>query len=378
MAASTPPASKAKTELIERFLDYLIDPNQCIDTFGRTYIDDLEHIVVENHEFDFTTQKFSDDAAQEWFDRIRSECGFPNLEELIAYVRAHRNSLDIANIRPRSTFHGETMFASEPAYQRLKDNSTSVDFSNEFQRNMSMHGVTELPQLDTSADLFESFMRSDRVNPWTYAIRREIARGTLARDDQVVCIGNRWIGEILYFRQTLGLVKTVGVDLISNNPELVIAADMHHLPFKDESIKMVFTRGTINKSYDVRLFAKELVRVLKQDGLLAIETPGPFGYGVTRLGLTDVKSWNNVLRLFHRKIGRIIYRDAMEPYAYQAAAKKLLRIFIQLDKDAGHRPPKVEPFPELRFKIHDFCRGYVLRLRHTLRRARLWAKRKMA
>jgi hypothetical protein len=68
----------------------------------------------------------------------------------------------------------------------------------------------------------------------------------------------------------------------------------------------------------------------------------------------------------------------MEPYAYQAAAKNLVRIFIQLNKDAGDRPPVVESFPALRFKIHDFCRGYVLSLRRALRRAYHLARSKMA
>ena len=375
MALATSTGSTAKAEMLERFLDFLVDPNECIDTFGRTYVDDLENIVVENHEFDFQTQRFPDKGAQAWFDRIRSDFGFSDLQEIIAYVRAHVRDLRLASFRPRTTFHGETVFESEPTFQRLRDQGDPVERSNEFQRTWSMRSVKEHPQLDTNADAFEMFMRYDRLNPWTYLIRREIAHGTLARDDKVICIGNRWIGEILYFRETLGLVKAVGVDLISNNPELVIAADMHKLPFEDSSVKMVFTRGTINKSYDVRLFAKEIARVLQKDGLLIIETPGPFGYGVTRLGLTDVKSWRNLLRLFRGKVRRIIYADAMEPYAYQDEAKRLVRLFIQLDKNGAPGMPGVEPFPHVRFKIHDFVRGYLLELRRKLRRAAAIVKR---
>ena len=48
-------------ELIERFLDYLIDPYHCIDTYGRSYLDDLELIVEENHRFDFKSQTFPDE-----------------------------------------------------------------------------------------------------------------------------------------------------------------------------------------------------------------------------------------------------------------------------------------------------------------------------
>jgi SAM-dependent methyltransferase len=356
------------TELIERFLDFLIDPNDCIDTLGRTYLDDLERIVAENHGFDERLQKFPDREVQAWFERVCAAHGFASIGELFAYVRANHTRLDLANLRPRSAFQGELMYEAEPSFQRLKKEGHSVEASNEFQRTMSMVGITDLPELDRSADAFEMFMRYDRMNPWTYLIRREIARGTLPRDSKVLCIGNRWAGEILYFRNTLGLKNAVGVDLISTNPDLVVAADMHDMPFEDGSVKMIFTRGTINKSYDVRLFVKEMLRVLAKDGFVIIETPGPFGFGVSRLGPTDVKSWSNLLRLFRGNVGSIIYADAMEPRRYQAAARRLVRVFIRLDQGAGDRAPVTEDFPRLRFALHDWLRGHVLKTRHRLRR----------
>src|SRR5689334_20299049 len=110
-----------KAELIERFLDYLIDPYECIDTFGRTYIDDLEHIVVENHSFDFQSQRFPDKEAQEWFERILSKFGFEGMDALIAYVRSHQDDLNLANKRPRSTFQTETIFETQATttFQKL-------------------------------------------------------------------------------------------------------------------------------------------------------------------------------------------------------------------------------------------------------------------
>ena len=358
----------SKKELIERFLDHLIDPNQCIDTFGRSYLDDLEYILAENHQYDFTARRFPDKETQAWFERLSSEHGFSGIQQFLAYVRTHANTLDIANRRPRSTFHNETMWLSEPAFHRLKE-GIAVERSNEFQRDISMHGITGQPELNVNADAFERYIRYDRLNPWTYLIRREIARGNLSRDDKVICIGNRWNGEILYFRQTLGLRKAVGVDLISNNPELVVAADMHHMPFEDGSLKMVFTRGTINKSYDVRLFVKEIIRVLHKDGLVAVETPGPFEYGVSRLSLTDIKSWSNLLRLFGGRVRRVIYVDAMKPYAYAFGGSSLVRFFIQLDKDGGPSKPRIEPDPGWRLHSHEFIRGHVLELRRKVRRA---------
>src|SRR5262249_34921573 len=157
----------------------------------------------------------------------------------------------------------------------------SIERSNEFQKMWSLRGVQAIPGNDTDADYYEMYMGYDRMNPWTYLLRREIANGKIAKDEKIICIGNRWLGEILYFRHSICLTNTKGVDLISSNPELVTAADMHNLPYEDNSVKLIFTRGAINKSYDVRVLVKEMLRVLKKDGFLIIETPGPYGYGVT-------------------------------------------------------------------------------------------------
>ena len=362
-------------ELIERFIDYLIEPNQCIDSYGRPYIDDLENIVVENHEFNFITQNFPNKEAQDWFERIRVQCGFKNLEEIIAYVRKHRDDLDIANIRPRSTFQTETLFEAEPTFhqihehfQKLKQEIRSVDRSNEFQREYSLEAIKSIPQIDSDADQYELYMSSDRVNPWTYLIRREIRRGNLRPDDKVVCIGNRWGGEILYFRQNLGLKNTIGIDLFSSHPDLVIAADMHQMPFPDNTVKMIFNRGLINKSYDVRILVKEMLRVLTKDGFLIVETPGPYGYGVSRLGRTDVKSAENLLRLFRGKVSRIVFQEATRPRSFLFDATRLIRLFIQIDKDGAVITPEAESFSRLRFKIYDAYRLSLLRGR-ALRRA---------
>jgi SAM-dependent methyltransferase/ectoine hydroxylase-related dioxygenase (phytanoyl-CoA dioxygenase family) len=354
-------------EMIERFLDYLIDPNECIDTYGRTYIDDLEFILAENHLFDFQTQTFPDQEAQQWFERVRSRFNFAKIEEFIGYVREHLSELDLANIRPRSTFQTETLFEKEQSFQDLKRLGDSVERSNEFQRAISTESVKSIPHNELDGDYYELYMSFDRTNPWTYVIRREIARGNLAPDDQVLCIGNRWLGEIFYFRQNLGLKNAKGVDLISSDPELVIAADMHKLPFPDNSVKMIFNRGLINKSYDVRLFVKEMMRVLTKDGYLIVETPGPYEYGVSRLGRTDIKSAKNLLRLLRGKVRRVVYSDAMKPHQYLFDATKLVRICVELDKDGCDPVPKVEAFPQFYFGIYDVCRRWYVEARYVLK-----------
>jgi SAM-dependent methyltransferase len=356
-------------ELIERFLDYLIDPYHCIDTYGRSYLDDLELIVEENHRFDFKSQIFPDEATQGWFKRICAASNFQTIEEIVSYVRANRQELDIANLRPRSAFQGEALFENETSFQELRRDEKSVEKSNEFQRIWSMQSFTDMPRDD--ADAYEYYMSYDRVNPWTYLLRRELRRKNLHSEDSVICIGNRWIGEVLYFRENLGLKKAMGVDLFSTDPDLVVAADMHHMPFADNSIKMVFNRGLINKSYDVRLLVREILRVLAPDGFLIVETPGPYEWGVSRLGRTDVKSVQNLLRLFRGKVRRVIYAEETKPKRYVHDATRLLRLFIQVDKNGCAEEPSWEKFPKQRFQMYDAVRGEWLLWRLRTRR---WLK----
>jgi SAM-dependent methyltransferase len=362
-----------EAELIERFLDYLIDPNECIDTYGRTYVDDIEHILVENHAFDFQQQTFSDKQAQEWFDKIRGELNFKDMQEFIAHIRAHVHELDLANRRPRSTFQTETIFESEPAFRKLKSEGDSLERHTEFQRAMGLDGVKSLPTLDNpDADRYELYMGSDRTNPWTFLLRREIARGNLSPNDAVICIGNRWIGEIAYFRENLGLKNTKGVDLFTNDPQYVVAADMHNMPFEDNSIKLIFNRGLINKSYDVRVLVKEMMRVLKDDGFLCVETPGPYGYGVSRLGRTDIKNASNLLRLFRGRVRRIVYSEHTKPHRYLYDATRVIRLFIQIDKDGGHELPTAENFPRRVWEFYNACRTRALVAKKGSAESRLW------
>src|SRR5262245_22042687 len=149
-----PITMKPKNEATERFLDYLIYPNECIDTFGRTYIDDLEHILVENHAFDFRTQAFPDQQVQRWFDQVRSELSVGSMQEFISYVRAHQDDLDVANVRPRVSFD-EAPFEDTPAYHTLKEEGDSIERSNAFQRDHSRSAVDHLPKNEDDPDYYE-------------------------------------------------------------------------------------------------------------------------------------------------------------------------------------------------------------------------------
>lgn len=356
---------------MERFLDHLIDPLECIDTYGKSYLDDLEFISRENHGYDPVTKKFPTPRVQEYFEQICKRYQVESIQEVMDYARRNQGQISFASYRPRTSFHDLVLFGSErpDAYQQLikGEASDAVAANNEFQKVWSSRGIVNIPKLNNDADLYELYLSYDRFSPWTYLLRREIARGNIDRGDKAICIGPRWVGEILYFRQNVGLPNTKGVDLLPSQPEFIVAADMHSLPFEDDSIKLVFCRATIDKSYDCRLFVSEIKRVLRPDGFVILETIGPHPQGVNPVGRTDVKSSANLLRLFAGVARRVIYQQDRPPTKSQGKVNHIIQIMVQLDKSGATEVPVVEPFPEIKYAIFWKCRYVLLRLRLKLK-----------
>lgn len=327
-------------DLIERFLDHIINPYDCVDIYGRSYLQDLENILIENHSFDFSSQKFPDEMTQKWFARMKEAIGSSTMEELIAYIRANESQISIANVRPRTDLHLETVTEWVPEFDELLPEGSADEKHNEAQRIFSIRSVEEMEGNQTSGDMYELYLGIDRLNPWTYLARREISRGNLSRDDLAVCVGNRWLGEVLYFRENIGLPKTIGLDLFTTNPELVQVGDMHKMPFADNSVGLIFIRQALSKSYDVRIVIKEVMRVLKDGGFFIIEIPGPYGWGVGRMRASDVKSAASLIKLFRGHVSRIVYKDEMRQYStvYNQDVQRLIRVFAQISKTRTDEP----------------------------------------
>ena len=359
--ALTQPESLSSTfQLIESFLDYLIDPNECIDTYGRYYLDDLEYIARENFDFDNERQFFPDPDAQEIFERIRQTYNLRSLADLVEFVRVHPQ-IKIANLRPRMSFKLLKEFESGSKLSGLSAgfSESAIRVNNEFQKIWSTRSLQETSM--NSPDVYELYLGADRLNPWTFLFKRAIAQHMLSRDSRVVCIGPRWNSEILYFRKNLGLVNTIGVDLVSKDPDLVVTADMHKLPFGNSSVDLIFCRGTIDKSYDIRALAAEMVRVTKDGGLLAIETLGPYWHGVNPLARTDVKNSKNLLKLF--KVARVIYADDYKLGVTQSAVTNAIRVFIQISKSPLFVQKLPVKFPKLLFHFFNAYRKLYLHVR---------------
>lgn len=85
---------------------------------------------------------------------------------------------------------------------------------------------------------------------------------------RTLIIGGRTEEEIFMFRG-YGFRDVTAVDLISYSP-LVIEADMHDLPFADDSFDFIFCAYTLVYSKRPSAAAKEFVRVLRNGGTVAV------------------------------------------------------------------------------------------------------------
>jgi hypothetical protein len=126
-----------------------------------------------------------------------------------------------------------------------------------------------------------------------------IKREVLTSSDEVLVVGSRYRDEIIFFRQILGLERTVGVDLVADRG-YIERGDMHELPFESDRFRLVYTAGTLSYSYNARLVIDELARVCTKPGyVIAIDAADRWS-GPTPIARTDLRSAEATRRLFHR------------------------------------------------------------------------------
>jgi hypothetical protein len=125
--------------------------------------------------------------------------------------------------------------------------------------------------------------------------------GKLDPSRPTLSIGPRWITEVIYFREIIGLRNHVGLDLFSDDPALVVAGDMHNMPFPSKRFHFIFLKNTADKSYNIRRLVEELLRVVEPRGLIVIDQICGYGGRCSPLNRTDIQRALNLLRLFQAR-----------------------------------------------------------------------------
>jgi SAM-dependent methyltransferase len=93
---------------------------------------------------------------------------------------------------------------------------------------------------------------------------------SLSKDSKILTIGPRTEGEMLALVGYGFLPKNiVGLDLITYSPWVDIG-DMHEMPYEENSFDVVLAGWVIAYSHDPYIAAKEMIRVVKPGGIIAI------------------------------------------------------------------------------------------------------------
>jgi len=125
----------------------------------------------------------------------------------------------------------------------------------------------------------------------------------------VLCIGSRDGYELECFRRQ-GFGHVVGIDLYSERPD-ILAMDMHELKFPNDRFDIVYACHSLEHAYDAAVVAREIVRVAREGGLIAIEVP--IQYATTDADRIDFRNLDGLLRPFRGHVGDVLWSEVQPP-----------------------------------------------------------------
>jgi SAM-dependent methyltransferase len=302
----------------------LLNPGETIDRFDGTYLDDLPEIMRELHG---VTES-----------NVREHALWPQLKELWELTGKPLETFELAHlpaalvneagVDPRAYAPKEAPKRVKRRYRqnrprawrlaagvRLRDGSRDGEQARE-----AINLLQQEYSIQSGGDQdveFHDLGRPETGDPWSPLIRGLVADGTLTEEEPALTIGPRWVGEIHYFRDALGLRHTIGLDLFSSDPALVTVGDMHRMPFGDDTFGLIYQRNTFDKSSDIRAALRECVRTLRAGGVLISDDCYAYTDGVSELARTNVKHNRQIIRVISANVAEVLYdreTESREPW----------------------------------------------------------------
>jgi SAM-dependent methyltransferase len=122
-------------------------------------------------------------------------------------------------------------------------------------------------------------------------VHRVVQLGGLSESSSVLCIGCRNPIELDLFK-TAGVGEVVGIDLISQRPDIYVM-DMHEMTFGEDRFDAVYASHSLEHAYDVVAVVREIGRVGRPGAVVGVEVPLGEGSStadrVTFHGLRDLR-----------------------------------------------------------------------------------------
>ena len=296
---------------ILKCLDRLIIKQDCVLRYDHDLIADLPDILRENH-------NLRDD---EEISKL------PDLEELFqVLLPGERRSYSIQGLPDMLRSSGVPLekYSSRASLERLASLARDFDHWSEqgadeslgsvigLQKDLGMgrHNADQVRyEADRQVGNLVNYLRSVTTPPptlverllrrsfWELKLSRWLRKGVLDPMSPSLSVGPRWVTEIRFFREIVGLKGHVGLDIFSDDSDLVTAGDMHDMPFDDNYFQFVFLKNVVDKSYDVRRLVRELIRVVRPGGLVVVDQICVY-HGTNPLGRTDIQKAANLKRIF--------------------------------------------------------------------------------
>ena len=308
MSIATAPA--ISQEQLTTTLDRLINKDRCILCFDKTLVEQLPDILVEHHRVRTSADARRHPAARALFDLVDpshdTEYETCRLPELIQATGLDLSKWDCrGEVLPEdrndfASYSNESFDRDLEGVLKLQSVlGQNLQYGEEKKVKPHLLEPSQVHQYLTwvttpKRGRMERFFKCDF---WTLQLRKWMMLRRLDKNAPSLSIGPRWLSEILYFRQVVGLEKHIGLDLHSEDDSLVKVGDMHDMPFGDNEFGFIFIKNTVDKSYDIRKLISEMVRVTKPGGIIAVDGNCLHGHA-TMLHRSDIQCAENLVPLF--------------------------------------------------------------------------------
>jgi hypothetical protein len=306
-----PPVSRARprSSPADALLDHLIAQEEVMDRFDASYLDDLPEILRELHGVTSESARASSiwtTLSELWAltGRPESEFSIQDLPRLLvdeANVDPARHAPRRAPKSVKRRYRHDRVSSWLPGLRATSPGTDGASAINVMQAEYSIQSGG-----DQEVD-FGDLARPETGDPWTPLIIALREQQVLRADEPALTIGPRWVGEIHYFRDQLGMQATVGLDLFSHYEDLVHVGDMHDMPFPDDMFGLVYQRNTFDKSYDIRRCLRECLRVLRDGGVLISDDCYAYTDGVSEMSRTSIKHNRQIVRVLEPHVSEVLH-----------------------------------------------------------------------
>ncbi len=173
-----------------------------------------------------------------------------------------------------------------------------------------------------------------RNNPLPAYARRLIDKTAelvdLAHSD-VLCVGCRNAAELDYFRDK-GAKSVIGIDLFSQREDILVM-DMHAMTFEADRFDVIYNSHSLEHALNLEQVTGELVRTMRDGGIIAVEVPVRYDVKRTGTDLIDFGSLNNLHQSFEPYVDQILWSETSEAGAFNGAlGTDAVRTIIRVDK----------------------------------------------